>query len=273
MDPEIVKQLSWLKPSVAIILLAVFWSWETWLPFFQFRKFRIRHALHNLGIAILNTIVLGLVFGAATVWISEWTVRNKLGLLPIIGMPWYGDLIGALMLLDLWMYVWHRANHQLPVLWRFHRMHHADNAMDVTTATRFHVGEHLMGSLLRLGLIPLFGIGIFQLVIYEALVVAITMFHHANISIGYWDDRLRWLVVTPFMHKVHHSRLRAETDSNYSTLFSFWDRLFGSLRKRTEYSSIQIGLDEFDDPRWQTFSGMIQTPFTTIQSDSKRPSQ
>lgn len=87
------------------------------------------------------------------------------------------------------------------------------------------------------------------------------MFHHANISLGRWDALLRWFIVTPFMHKVHHSRWRPETDSNYSTLFSFWDRLFRSFRMRDDCSAIELGLDDFDDDHWQTVTGMLKTPF------------
>lgn len=106
-------------------------------------------------------------------------------------------------------------------------------------------------------------------VIYETLVVAVTMFHHANISLGRFDRPLQWLVVTPRMHQVHHSRRQPETDSNYSTLFSFWDRLFRTFQMRSKNEPVELGLDEFDDDRWQTVVGMLKTPFSTPSTTEK----
>ena len=150
-------------------------------------------------------------------------------------------------------------------------MHHADRDMDVTTATRFHIGEHLGAAVLWLGLVPLIGLEAWHLLVFESLVVANTMFHHANISIGRSDAWLRWIIVTPFMHKVHHSRWRPETDSNYSTLFSFCDRLAGTYRMRRDCSSIKLGLDGFDDPQWQTAWGMLKTPFAGQKTGERTP--
>jgi sterol desaturase/sphingolipid hydroxylase (fatty acid hydroxylase superfamily) len=133
--------------------------------------------------------------------------------------------------------------------------------MDVTTATRFHLGEHVGAAVLRLGLIPLLGFEVWDLVVYDTLVIAVTQFHHADISIGRWDRWLRWVIVTPYMHKVHHSDWRQETDSNYSTVLSVWDRLFGSFRMRTDPKTLVFGLGEFSDPGWQSWWGMMKTPF------------
>jgi sterol desaturase/sphingolipid hydroxylase (fatty acid hydroxylase superfamily) len=140
-------------------------------------------------------------------------------------------------------------------------MHHSDASMDVTTATRFHLGEHVFASILRLGLIPLLGIGLWYIVIYDMMVVAVTQFHHANISIGRWDRWLRVFIVTPDMHKVHHSRWKPETDSNYSVVLSLWDRVARSFRMRNDPTELDFGLDEFDDDQWQTFRGLLKTPF------------
>ncbi len=140
--------------------------------------------------------------------------------------------------------------------------------MDVTSATRFHLGEHIGASVLRLGLIPLLGFEVWHLVVYDTLVIAITQFHHADISIGRWDRWLRWLIVTPNMHKVHHSDWQPETDSNYSTLLSVWDRFFGSFRMRSDPKTLVFGLKEFTAPVWQGLWGMLKTPFV----NSARPS-
>jgi sterol desaturase/sphingolipid hydroxylase (fatty acid hydroxylase superfamily) len=251
-----------IKLVVPVVLLALFWCWETWRPYFGQREGRLRHAGRNLAIALLNTVILGLAFGAVTAAVAVWTEQNEYGLLTALGLDGPPRFLLALALLDGWMYVWHRANHAVPLLWRFHRMHHSDRHMDVTTATRFHLGEHVGAAVLRLGLIPLAGFEVWHLVVYDTLVIAVTQFHHADISVGRWDRWLRWLIVTPHMHKVHHSDWQPETDSNYSTVLSLWDRLFRSFRLRSDPKTIMFGLREFADPAWHTVVGMLKTPLT-----------
>ncbi|MFO0946735.1 MAG: sterol desaturase family protein [Planctomycetota bacterium] len=257
-----------LKPLATVLLFAFFGCWETLRPFLPMQTGRLLHAARNLAIAILNTLILSFSLGLLTVSAASWSERRSFGVLHQWPLPTWIRVAVAIVLLDGWMYLWHRANHQLPFLWRFHRMHHSDDAMDVTTATRFHLGEHLIGSTIRLGIILLAGLAILEVVIYETLVVAVTMFHHANISIGRWDPWARLLVVTPDMHKVHHSQIAVETNSNYSTLFSFWDRLACSLRTRGDTRDVRFGLREFAGPGWQSLRGMLLTPFATVPRDS-----
>jgi sterol desaturase/sphingolipid hydroxylase (fatty acid hydroxylase superfamily) len=249
-----------------VVLLALFWCWETWRPFFGQREGRLKHAAHNLALAVFNTVILGLVFGSVTVAVAGRTERDQLGLLNGLGLAGPSRFVLALVLLDGWMYVWHRANHAVPFLWRFHRMHHSDRRMDVTTATRFHLGEHVGSSSLRLVLTPLLGFQVWDLVAYDTLVIAITQFHHADISLGRWDRWLRLVIVTPHMHKVHHSDRREETDSNYSTVLSLWDHLARSFRMRDDPRTITFGLKELTDPGWQSFGGMLKTPFVNPQA-------
>jgi sterol desaturase/sphingolipid hydroxylase (fatty acid hydroxylase superfamily) len=266
-----VEYFTLAKRAAPVLLLALFWGWETWRPFFGHREGRVRHAGHNLGIALVNTVILGLAFGFVTAAVAGWAEHNQFGVLYSLGLDGPIRFVLALVLLDGWMYVWHRANHTIPLLWRFHRMHHSDRHMDVTTATRFHLGEHVGSAVLRLGLIALVGIEVWNLVGYETLVIAITQFHHADISIGGWDRWLRLLIVTPYMHKVHHSDWRQETDSNYSTVLSVWDRLAGSFQMRSDPKTLVFGLDEFTDPGWQSWWGMMKTPFVNPRSHSGEP--
>jgi len=133
--------------------------------------------------------------------------------------------------------------------------------MDVTTANRFHIGEIFFSSLFRIPLIGLLGIHLWELVIYETLMVAVVQFHHSNIDIpAKVDSMLRVLIVSPNMHRVHHSRWRPETDSNFSSLFSFWDRLAQTFRLNPNPKNIRLGLDEFDRKVDQTVGGMLKTP-------------
>jgi sterol desaturase/sphingolipid hydroxylase (fatty acid hydroxylase superfamily) len=265
-----VQTLCSAKTLLTAGVLLLLWGWETLAPFFDQHRGRWRHAARNVAIAFLNTTVLALVFGAATIWLSNWAARESLGLLHLGDLDWPARLLLTIVLLDLWMYVWHRLNHAVPFLWRFHRMHHSDPAMDVTTATRFHLGEHVGAAALRLGLIPLFGLELWQIIAYDSLVVAVTFFHHANISLGRLDRFLRLVIVTPDFHKMHHSHWRPETDSNFSTVFSFWDRLAGTFRMRADVRTIEFGLDEFAEEKWQTVGGMLKTPLAN-EADSLSP--
>jgi sterol desaturase/sphingolipid hydroxylase (fatty acid hydroxylase superfamily) len=263
--------LVWIKPIATVVLLTLFWTWETWWPFFPTAKDRLRHAGRNIAIAVGNSVVLALFAGTATVAVIAWCEANGIGLFRWLAVSPVIAILAGIVLLDAWMYLWHRANHTIPFLWRFHRMHHADDEMDVTTATRFHIGEHLIGATLRLAWLAAWGIGLVAILIYETLVVAVTMLHHANISLGPLDRPLCWLLVTPAMHKVHHSRIRVETNSNYATLLPIWDRLAGTFRTRLDVREVNLGLDEFRDSRWQSIRGMIVTPFTEPETQQATP--
>ena len=258
----------WLKPGILVAGLATLWIWESARPFFERPRGRWRHAGRNLFVALLNTGLLALVFGAATVGVATWAESQRIGWLHRWSLPGWGKLALAVLLLDGWLYVWHRLNHAIPLLWRFHRMHHSDREMDVTTALRFHAGELVLSAILRLGLIPLLGVTSTQLLVHETLVVAATMFHHANISVGRFDRWLALGIVTPFLHKVHHSREPIETNSNYAIVFSWWDRLGRTLRQRDDCKSLKLGLNEFDDPRWETVAGLLSIP--AAQQPSRR---
>ncbi len=246
--------------------LVVLLAWETLAPcFVWFRSLRDRgtHAWVNFAVAVVNVVVVALVFVGLWKWTADWAARNSIGLLHWIDLPGWARLAAAVLLLDCWTYVWHRANHRLPFLWRFHRVHHSDARMDVTTANRFHLGEIVLSSLLRLSLIPLLGIRLGDLVLYETLLQGVVQWHHANIRLpARWEQALRWWVVTPGLHKVHHSRHPLETDSNYASLLPLWDRLFRSLRTRERPEEIAIGLDGFDAPEQQSVAGLARTPFT-----------
>ena len=251
-----------LKTVLAIAVLAFLWCLETWLPLYRERHGnRLKHAGRNIVIALFNTTVILMLYGIMAV-VAPWNYNQKLGLLNLLDIPPTIETGIALLLFDGWMYLWHRANHKIPFLWRFHRMHHSDREMDVTSATRFHTGELIFSSILRLGVIPLLGLELWQLVLYEVMLLPVIQFHHSNVNLPErWDRLLRAIIVSPNMHRVHHSRIQHETDSNYSSVFSFWDRLACTFRRREDVGAIEFGLLEFDDLKWQTILGMLRTPF------------
>ena len=251
-----------LKTVLAIAVLAFLWCLETWLPLYRERHGnRLKHAGRNIVIALFNTTVILMLYGIMAV-VAPWNYNQKIGLLNLLDFPPTIETGIALLLFDGWMYLWHRANHKIPFLWRFHRMHHSDREMDVTSATRFHTGELIFSSILRLGVIPLLGLELWQLVLYEVMLLPVIQFHHSNVNLPErWDRLLRAIIVSPNMHRVHHSRIQHETDSNYSSVFSFWDRLACTFRRREDVGAIEFGLLEFDDLKWQTILGMLRTPF------------
>jgi sterol desaturase/sphingolipid hydroxylase (fatty acid hydroxylase superfamily) len=237
-----------LAMGVLLLLLA----WEVVQPYFaNFTRGpgalqrRGLNAALNLGLGAVNALIISGVFVGLWAATMAWAETRGFGLLRWLSISgiWHGLL--AILLLDAWTYAWHRLNHVLPVLWRFHRLHHSDTEMNVTTANRFHLVEIVLSSTLRLPLLALFGVRLEELALYDTLLFAVVQFHHANIGVPEWLDRaLRCLIVTPHLHKVHHSVVRADADSNFSSLFSWWDRLFRTFRLSREPRRIVFGVDD-----------------------------
>ncbi|OZC01656.1 sterol desaturase family protein [Rubricoccus marinus] len=251
------------QSAAAVAVLAALLLAESAHPFFDFfrqrRTERGRHALRNLALGLANGALVAVVFASLWVLAADAASARGWGLLNLVPLaPWLHAML-AVLLLDVWTYAWHRANHVVPFLWRFHRVHHSDAHMDVTTASRFHTGEIVLSSALRIPLLVLIGATAWELVLYETLMFAVVQFHHANIGVGPRLDRaLRAVIVTPHVHKVHHSRVQRETDSNYSALFSWWDRLFGSFRLRERPETIDFGLNQF--PGEESMGSLLRMP-------------
>jgi sterol desaturase/sphingolipid hydroxylase (fatty acid hydroxylase superfamily) len=251
----------WISLSVLIVLL----QWETFAPFFGFfrrkPKQRLVHGITNVVMSAINTGLIIFVFIVAWAWAADLSAEKGWGLLHRFQAAGWLEMIIAVLCFDLFTYWFHRMSHRIPLMWRFHRVHHSDPHMDVTTASRFHFGEIIISSVLRVGLILLVGAELWHLALYEAIMFPIVQFHHANVVVPPWLDRiLRVFIVTPAMHKVHHSRIQQETDSNYTSLLSIWDRLFGSFRRRTDLHEINLGLEGYDSPTKQSLIGMLKTP-------------
>ena len=258
-----------IRANASLLLLMLLLSWESFAPFFPFfvraPKERARHGLRNLGLGVMNAVLNTAVCLGLWWVVARWTEAHSFGLLHWLAWSGWARLVGTFLLVDFWMYLWHRLNHLIPFLWRFHRVHHSDPRMDVTTANRFHIGEIALSCLLRVPVILLTGARLEELGIYEVVMFAVVQLHHANVNLTEPLDRaLRLLIVTPFMHKLHHSNWQPETDSNYSSLFSFWDRIFGSFRLRDNPRTLIFGLSELSSPEHHTLRGLISTPFKVI---------
>jgi len=268
-------ELSHWRVLSAFALLVLLLVWESLAPFFAYfvgsTGERVRHGVKNLVLGAFNALLTGLGFAALWWGTAQWAQAHDFGVLNQVTMPGWARLAAVFLLFDVWMYWWHRLNHRVPFLWRFHRTHHSDSRMDVTTANRFHIGEIALSSMLRVPLIALLGMQLGELALYELAMFAVVQLHHANIALpGRLDHALRALIVTPFMHKVHHSRWQPETDSNYSSLFSFWDRIFHTFRLRDDERALRLGLDEFDSPKDHTLFGLFATPIKRVSPSARK---
>lgn len=211
-----------------------------------------KRLVRNLGLWGANTLMnpfITVPIGAAAASVQLWT-RPELG--------WPGLLLD-LVILDLWTYAWHRANHEWPLLWRFHRVHHLDQFLDATSAVRFHPGEVLISALARAPLIVLADISLLSLLVFDALALLGTLFHHSNIKLpARLEAMLRLFIVTPSHHWVHHHVVRTDTNSNYATLLTVWDRIFRSWSPRARTPDMPIGAGDPDAP----LAKLALAPFT-----------
>ncbi|MGH8019242.1 MAG: sterol desaturase family protein [Opitutaceae bacterium] len=256
--------VTWLQEgryAAAAVVLAALWAVESVAPMFVGRARRLSHVATNLALAAINAGVAA-VFAFAILGVTEWARARDFGLLNLVALPAWLHWTAALVLFDCWQYWWHRINHRVPLFWRFHAVHHSDAEMDASSGVRFHTGEMVFSLLARLIVLPLTGLSIPQLLLYEAVSLPVILFHHSNIRLSNRADRcLRWLIVTPWMHCVHHSRWQPETDSNYASFLSVWDRLFGSFRLREDPGKIALGLDDWQERDWRRLPGMLAAPF------------
>lgn len=259
---ELIKEYQVISALIGLIILLLI---EHLHPFFDYHKKSLRnkgiHVFRNLLIGAINAILLTTLFAGLWVLASVWADENSFGLLHLLDLPIWARIIIGIILLDFWMYIWHWMNHKIPFFWRFHLVHHSDSKMDVTTASRFHVGEIIFSSLLRIPVILLLGVYAWELLLYEAFMFSVVQFHHADIRLPRPVDRfLRLIIVTPDMHKIHHSRWQPETDSNYGSLFSFWDRIVKTFTMREDIENLNLGLDGYDEPEDESITGIFKMP-------------
>lgn len=251
-----------------LLLAAIYWTLfaiEHYAPHFKKRQQHLPHSLRNLTLAGVNTFISTLFFIFIISHMCDWTWDNQYGILNQINLPTAYSLLLAIILIDLWQYVWHRLNHEINFLWKFHQVHHADKDMDASTGLRFHPTEIIYSNFIRISIIPILGIQLNHLLLYEALLLPIILFHHSNIKLNdKLDTVLRSVIVTPHMHRLHHSDIRSETDSNYASIFSFWDRLFKSYTMRPIDTAFKLGLGEqYIESQWNRLLGMLVIPFSS----------
>jgi sterol desaturase/sphingolipid hydroxylase (fatty acid hydroxylase superfamily) len=230
----------------------------------------------NLGVVVLDTLLIRAVLPVTAVGLALLAEAHGWGLFHAVPAPFWLAAALSVLMLDLVIYGQHVLFHAVPALWRLHRMHHADLEIDVTTGARFHPLEILLSMLIKLAAVLLLGAPAAAVVAFEVLLNATSMFNHGNLRLpAALDAALRWLVVTPDMHRVHHSILRRETDSNFGFNLPWWDRLFGTYRAAPAAGQLgmMIGIDRFRDPRELRLDRMLLQPFREgregLPSDSR----
>lgn len=220
--------------------------------------------MSNLGIVFVNTAIVRFVSPVLAIPMAAITQEKGWGLLNYLNLPeWFAVLVGVLIL-DCVIYLQHVMFHTLPILWKLHMMHHADLDFDVTTGTRFHPIEILISMMIKVSAIAVIGPPVMAVLIFEILLNGTAMFNHSNFRLPLGIDRyLRLLVVTPDMHRVHHSVTIRETNSNFGFNFPWWDRLFGTYRAQPAagHEGMTIGLSQFREPKRLTLPWMIALPF------------
>jgi sterol desaturase/sphingolipid hydroxylase (fatty acid hydroxylase superfamily) len=213
----------------------------------------VKRVAKNISLAGLNAVLSW----AVVVPLSALAASYALDWRPDWWSGWQGLLLD-LLILDCWIYWWHRANHEWPFLWRFHEVHHLDEFLDASSALRFHFGEVLLSSLVRAGVILLLGVPLLSVVVFETLLALSAMFHHSNLRLPPRLERgLSYLIVTPSIHWVHHHAIRRDTDSNYAALLSVWDPLFRSRSATLRTPDMPIGTEGRKD---RPLGGLLKRP-------------
>jgi len=252
-----------LQTAVFVLLLVAMATWEYVAPRRPKAPGRLHRWAINLGLALACTGLLRIALPFALVGAARAAEGAGFGLLRWLAVPEPLAFVLALVLLDLAIWAQHVAMHRVPTFWRLHRIHHADVDIDATTGVRFHPFEALVSMLWKMAVAVLLGAGPVAVAVYEAMLLALALFNHANVAWpGAVEARLRLVLVTPDMHRIHHSTHRAETDSNYGNTLSLWDRLFGTYvaEPREGQLGLRIGLDELREPRELGFWRLLARP-------------
>jgi sterol desaturase/sphingolipid hydroxylase (fatty acid hydroxylase superfamily) len=245
-------------------IFAAMAAWEVLAPRREQKLARGMRWPSNIGVVVVDTILVRLVFPTTAVGLALLAEAREWGLFHALGLPMWASVPLAVIALDLAIYLQHVLFHAVPALWRLHRMHHADQEIDVTTGARFHPIEILLSMGIKLGVVAALGAPAVAVLLFEVLLNATSMFNHSNVQMPVrLDCVLRWIVVTPDMHRVHHSIIARETNSNFGFNLPWWDRLFGTYRDQPAagHEAMTIGIEQFRNPVEQRLDRMLTQPF------------
>lgn len=257
-SPETIRLMVFIGLFVLLALFEAIWPRRT------LTSSKSRRWVTNVGIVVADALVVRLLFPIVPVTLAATAQAKGWGLFNILGISGWVELASGLVLLDLIIYLQHRLFHRIPLLWRLHRMHHTDLDLDVSSGTRFHPLEIALSLLIKMTVVLLFGIAPLTVLLFEILLNATSLFNHANLAIPLSIDRwLRLILITPDMHRVHHSVIPKETDSNFGFSQPWWDRLFGTYQDqpREGHTQMTIGLREYRNQLELGIWRLLQIPF------------
>ncbi|MCP4108851.1 MAG: sterol desaturase family protein [Desulfobacteraceae bacterium] len=264
MTAWMIKHEAILRAGCFLGFFCILAAWESVSPRRQLIFSKTVRWYSNLSLVLLNSLILRWSFPVLAVGFAGIVREHHWGLLNNITVPMGLSIIVSLLILDCAIYLQHVMFHALPLLWRFHRMHHTDLDYDMTTGVRFHPFEILLSMGIKLGVIALLGPPAVAVLVFEVILNLAAMFNHGNIALPLKIDRiLRWFVVTPDMHRVHHSVILKETHSNFGFNVPWWDHLFGTYRSQPQkgHTDMVIGLKEFRAPKYLHLLWLFVQPF------------
>lgn len=262
---EILNQLFTIDPNHILIgLIIVFFSVEMAIIRPIDFKGKLNHLFQSFLFQLI-AISLGALLGIMVVTTFDFISQNEIGIFNWVQIPFWLKITAGIFIIDFADYWFHRFDHKIPVLWRFHRVHHSDTSMDASTAIRSYPTELIYFTLGELIISVIFGLHILSMNIFLLVLLPVLFIQHSNVKFPDWLDKsLGWLIMTPNFHKVHHDQDQFYTDSNYGTIFILWDKLFGTFKIKP-VNEIKYGLKEFEGDRKQSFIYLIKSPFINIK--------
>ncbi|MEO6461639.1 MAG: sterol desaturase family protein [Candidatus Eisenbacteria bacterium] len=247
--------------ALLAVVFAILLIIESLAPLRQRVVARLRSLRTNLAVAAIGTVALRLLLVPVVLAVATLAEQHDFGLLRLVALPGAVEILAGFVLFDYTIYLWHRATHGVPFLWRFHRVHHSDLDLDVSTAFRFHAGELVLSIPVRAAQVALLGLSPALALAYEIAFELATEFHHSNWRLPFGlERRLHWGLVTPRMHGLHHSIVERETNANWGVVFAWWDRLHGTLRLGVPQNEVVIGLPAHRDPAL-SLGALLALPF------------
>jgi sterol desaturase/sphingolipid hydroxylase (fatty acid hydroxylase superfamily) len=266
-----------MKPSFYTLLFVagvftLLFGVEKLFPLRESKSALLARLIVNASVSALAFLIASIAVRPLALHALDWASGQPFGLIHIVSLPVWAQIMGGFLLLDLSFYYWHIANHRIPWLWRFHNVHHMDPDLDVSTGFRFHFGEVLLSTVFRVAQVSLIGMSLATFTTYEFLFQANTLFHHSNMRLPIRLERLlNKALVTPRMHGIHHSQVRRETNSNYGVVFSWWDKLHRTLGVNIPQSRIQIGVAGYSQPEDNRLWVTLTMPFRKQRDYWRRP--
>lgn len=259
---ELIDVSQLLQPLIGVAFFALLFLLERFFPLRKSTRSLLARLFVNVAISMLTFIAAVALVQPAAHWALRWSAEKPFGLVHIAALPGWADFTLSFLLMDLAFYYWHLANHRVPFFWRFHNVHHIDPDLDVSTAFRFHFGEITLSSLFSVVQVSLIGISPWAFAIYQLAFQAEVLFHHSNLRLPIGLERLlSKFIVTPRMHGIHHSQVHRENNSNFGTVFTWWDRLHRTLGLNIPQDEVVVGIPAYTLPEDNRVSNALLMPF------------